>query len=69
MLSSAQCVVSSAQDRFHPPGELAAREHDAPPAGQATEADVGARAGDFPFVPPARVGLLHAHPVSNVDLK
>lgn len=48
---------------FEPPGKFAAGEQDAPPAAQAFQADVGAEAGDGPFVGAAWMRFAQAQAV------
>ena len=48
--------------------DLAAGEEDAPAAGEADEADVGAEADDTPFVAAAGVGLAEAEDVVEAEV-
>lgn len=47
--------------------ELAAREHHAPAAGQAADADIGTDANHLPLVPSAGVRLAHTHFIADLD--
>jgi hypothetical protein len=53
---------------FEPPGKFAAGKQDAPPAALAFQADVGAEAGDGPFVGAAGMRFAQAQAVVQAEI-